>query len=659
MYTSRVGCTRISDVEPCRPSGDSPIGPTDREWCNVATPRLRGVMPMSKLAQSVLIGRHLDTSGILKWLFFLFLFLISVSDISASIRQDTLHLEVAASYPEVYKLPKPTGQFPDTTAIQEYLFVWKQSSVNQGFIESNIDTMWCRADTCFAQLHIGPQYKWMALDLSAIEPIALKSTGIQTKNWESVRFDFEAFRKMLAQLVGYYEDRGYPFAEARVVDIAIDSGQVRGRLVLNKNRYIVIEEVVNAGDAKISALFLERYLGLYKGRPYKKSLIADEGPRRLDELPFARQRRDPLIQFKEDQAIVNVFLNKRNASRFDFVLGVLPNSRETGRLLFTGTANIDLQNSLGAGERLALQFQRLRPETQELKVEASYPYLLTLPFGIDGKFNLYTRDSTNRDIIADLGISYNMAGGDYIRGFWSTYQTDVIAINAPQIIRERQLPRVLDVSNSLYGIEMVIRRLDYRFNPRKGWSMLLRAATGTRRIVPNEQINNLQDPNDPSFDFRTLYDDLPLRTFQLRTLTQLAYYQPLSRLTTLLLQLKGGIIHSPGGVLRNEAYRIGGNQILRGFDEESIFSSFYQVATLEYRLITGQNSNIYVFTDWAYVRDESAEQSIQDWPYGLGAGLNFETPVGIFGLSLAVGSQRSNPLDFRAARMHFGYVSLF
>ena len=579
--------------------------------------------------------------------------------LAASPTQDTLFLSSHAVYPPSYKLPKPSGYFSDTTAIQAYLFAWRQSAINQGFIETSVDSFQCKYDTCHAILHIGPQYQWLALDLSDIEPIALKTMGVQARNWESVRFDFEALRKLQMQLVGFYEDRGFPFAEIQVDDIVINSGQVSGRLSLKKNRFILIEEVVNAGDAKISALFLERYLGLYKGRPYKKSLIADEAPRRLNELPFARQRRDPLIQFKEDQATINVFLNKRNASRFDFVLGVLPNSRETGRLLFTGTANIDLQNSLGAGERIALQFQRLRPETQELKVEASYPYLLTLPFGIDGKFNLYTRDSTNRDILADLGISYNMAGGDYIRGFWSSYQTDVIAINAQQIIRDRQLPRVLDVRNTLYGAEMVIRRLDYRFNPRKGWSVLIRAATGTRRIVPNEQIRSLQDPNDPAFDFGSLYDKLPLRTFQLRTLTQLSYYQPISNLTTLLFQLKGGIIHSPGGVLRNEAYRIGGNQILRGFDEESIFSSFYQVATIEYRLITGQNSNIYVFTDWAYVRDETAELTVQDWPYGLGAGLNFETPVGIFGLSLAVGSQRSNPLDFRTSRMHFGYVSMF
>jgi hypothetical protein len=45
---------------------------------------------------------------------------------------------------------------------------------------------------------------------------------------------------------------------------------------------------------------------------------------------------------------------------------------------------------------------------------------------------------------------------------------------------------------------------------------------------------------------------------------------------------------------------------------------------------------------------------------GLGAGLNFETKAGIFGISAAVGRRDvGQSFDFRATKFHLGYVSLF
>jgi hypothetical protein len=41
---------------------------------------------------------------------------------------------------------------------------------------------------------------------------------------------------------------------------------------------------------------------------------------------------------------------------------------------------------------------------------------------------------------------------------------------------------------------------------------------------------------------------------------------------------------------RNELFQIGGNRLLRGFDEESQFVSQYLVPSVEYRYLIGQNS---------------------------------------------------------------------
>lgn len=572
--------------------------------------------------------------------------------------RDTVRI-VIRSVEDVSEIVEWTEVVPDSLTALTEIDQLVGNLRAKSYLEVSVDTLLWREDSVIVPLHLGPSYRWVSLDVSQIDERLLKEVGYRTADFEKVDFDFVRVQVLFDKIVSYYEERGYPFAEVGLEEPYLQGGQIMARLVVNRNKYIRIKEVINAGDVNISNLYLERYLGLRPGAPFQKSRIATDAPRRLNELAFATQRRDPLIQFKEDEAIVNVFLNKRNASRFDFVLGVLPNSKETGRLLFTGTANMELYNPFGAGERLFLKFQRLRPETQELRVEFNYPYLLDLPYGIDTRFNLYTRDSTNRDISFDLGIVYMMQGGDYIRGFWNQFNSDVLSVNEAQILNSRQLPRVLDVRNALYGIEVLRQKLDYRYNPRKGWSIQIKAATGTRRILENTQIADIVDPNDPEFDFGSLYDDLVLRGFQVRASSVLSYFQPLSAYTTMLFRINSGYLYTPGDILRNEAFRIGGNQILRGFDEEAIFSSHYHILTLEYRLLTGQNSNLFIFGDGAYIIDETTENRLQDFPFGFGVGLNFETPVGVFGLTGALGTQQGNPIDFRATRIHFGYVSLF
>ena len=68
---------------------------------------------------------------------------------------------------------------------------------------------------------------------------------------------------------------------------------------------------------------------------------------------------------------------------------------------------------------------------------------------------------------------------------------------------------------------------------------------------------------------------------------------------------------------------------------------------------------LFVFGDFGYTEDVTEETRNFDRPLGLGGGLTFETGVGVFGISLAVGRQQNNPFDFRSVKTHFGYVSYF
>lgn len=112
-------------------------------------------------------------------------------------------------------------------------------------------------------------------------------------------------------------------------------------------------------------------------------------------------------------------------------------------------------------------------------------------------------------------------------------------------------------------------------------------------------------------------------------------------------------------LLRNELLRIGGNKLLRGFDEQSILASTFNVATIEYRYMIQRNSYFFVFLDVAYVHRKFNNTIFQDVPFGFGTGLTFATKIGIFGLTYALGQQKDKKIDFRSSKLHFGYVATF
>ena len=532
---------------------------------------------------------------------------------------------------------------------------------SRSYLEASIDSTTKMAQKVTAFFHIGPQFKWTKLRNGNIDPILFNGTGFRLSDFERKLFQYNDVLKMQNAILDNVENMGYPFASIYLDDIIINGEEVEATLKIDKKTAIKFDALKKEGDLKISDAYLSNYLGIKKGDLYDKSKVLDI-KNKLRDLAFVSIEKDPSVFFKGEEAEVNLFLKKRNASRFDFLFGLLPTGtigESENRYRFTVTFDADLHNQLGLGERIFLKFQNLQAQTQELKLGFNYPYILDLPFGADFKFNLYKRDTSFLNIEYDLGIQYLFEGGNYFKTFISNKTTNLITVREASIISSKVLPTTLDVSTSNVGLEYQLNKLDYRFNPRKGLDLNIQGRIGIRRIKPNNDIVSLVDPNDESFDFASLYDSINLRSFQSRIETNISYYIPIMKRATLKVKNHSGFILSEEQAFENEQYRIGGSQILRGFDDESIFADLFSVFTLEYRLLIARNSFISVFNDFSIIENTLNEDAYSGTAWSAGAGLTFDTKVGIFGISYAVGRTSEIPFDLRTAKIHLGYVSLF
>jgi hemolysin activation/secretion protein len=109
----------------------------------------------------------------------------------------------------------------------------------------------------------------------------------------------------------------------------------------------------------------------------------------------------------------------------------------------------------------------------------------------------------------------------------------------------------------------------------------------------------------------------------------------------------------------NELYRFGGANTLRGFDENIFYASIYSIQNAEIRYLFERNSAFYLFWNGAYYYKIVTQQITEDFPWGFGVGMDFQTKAGIFSLSYALGKQFDNPIGIRTAKIHFGYISRF
>lgn len=491
-------------------------------------------------------------------------------------------------------------------------------------------------------LNFGAQYKWASLKKGNVDEGVLSEIGFREKLYSNKPLYFKSVKRVQEKLITYYENNGYPFASVKLDSVEIMDGKISAVLNLTKNSEIKIDSVLIKGTAQISPIYIYNYLGIKPGNLYDESQLKKVNTR-IAELAFLKSTKPASVTFsdKHNKLILNI--EKKRASQFDGVVGILPDNI-TGKILFTGDVRLKLQNGLGRGELIDLNWRRLQTQTQDLKARLVYPFILRTPFGLDYNFKLYKKDTTFLDVNQNVGVQYMLIGGNYLKVFYTNKTSTLLSTKGLEYVTT--LPTNADVSTNMYGLGLKFEKLDYRLNPRKGFNILVNASAGTKKIKKNDKLNPV------------VYDKIKLSSALYNADFEGSVFLPIADRSTIKFGAQAAFIYGEA-TFQNELYRIGGLKTLRGFDEESIYASTFSILTLEYRFILEQNSYLYVFGDGAWYENNEVTQYVNDTPVGFGAGISFETKAGIFSINYALGKQFNNPIQLRSGKIHFGIVNYF
>lgn len=432
---------------------------------------------------------------------------------------------------------------------------------------------------------------------------------------------------LCGEVVDYYADKGFLFAEAWLDSVRFDSRSFSAKVKVDKGQIVKVDSLIVNGSAKISRNYLERTLELRRNTVLTMDKI-EKIDSRINNIPFLEQDMPYQLAFSDTKSDVLLFLKGKKASSFSGVLGVMPKSQTTGKLMITGDIDLSLVNVFHHGENFNFNWKKYETQNQTLNVGGMFPYIFRSPIGIGADFKLEKKDTSylKTDVYGKV-----LVGNQTGKGFYLYYRNTSSFPIGDTVAKEN----ISDFSTNLFGLGLEYCSVDNRRNPYKG--LIARVTTDAGKKKESGDGVSL-------FQAGIFYD--------------ISGYIGLFRNFCIKLRNSSQFIYSRK-IFDNELLWTGGLNSIRGFDELSLPATCYTLGSIELRYLFERNSAVYVLTDAMYFGKMYTAERTNNFALGIGVGVDLSTPAGIFSLVYAIGKQNENPFSFNNSKIHFGYKSYF
>ncbi|HED11539.1 MAG TPA: hypothetical protein ENJ10_12680 [Caldithrix abyssi] len=434
-------------------------------------------------------------------------------------------------------------------------------------------------------------------------------------------------------------DSGFAFAEIDPVGHMRTLSQERGRIDLDvhihENERVRLSGVAVSGNSYTNARVVLREVDIQPGQIYSRSELSAI-KRRLERLQLFESVKEPQVRITpEGRYELLIEVKEGQATTFDGVAGYVPpgGTVDGKKGYFSGLFNIRFNNLFGTGRRLAVHWERPEEVSENFWMRYMEPWVAGYPLNLEGGIERTVRDSSYLEWKGDINASYRLFRN--LRVALSYGRRVVLPDSVANVSR-----RLVRFSQHDFTIGVVYDTRDYLLNPRSGL------------YFKNSYGLGLKNNYGPGFLLRE--DSIAVKE-RLETVSlRFEWYYELFKKQVLALALTAHQV-SGGRVQITDMFWFGGSKSLRGYRENQFRSDKVSWMNLEYRLILGKNTRLFVFNDWAaYHFDEGGRNGV-DVLYGYGLGIRMQTALGIMAVDFGLGQGDS----FGDAKLHFGIINRF
>jgi hypothetical protein len=474
---------------------------------------------------------------------------------------------------------------------------------------------------------LGPRYFWKNLRFSFSDS-SLKIDPKRLSLKEGTIVNQDNIEENYLNVVRHLANLGYPFALGQFQEVEIRGNEISAVAYFKLGPKVIIDTIINVGDPYFSNYLLQNATGVFSGDLFNEKKIS-KALRRVNSYDFIKMDDPPKIFFFEEGARIYLNPRKSKSNSFNALLGLLPGSNSE-KLAIVGDALLNLTNAFGVGEKITLEFQKNALRNTELESQIEIPFFFNPKTSFETSFSLIKQDTLF--FKGQFSTSLYLSLLDYSKiGF--NYEV----VSSRVLVEEGRGNGSYNAN--LYSAKFLFNNQDNNFNPSSGSLIKMGFGLGIKDLASNP---NGLDVNR-----------IPQKRGSLTMGNNLKF----SKRITVSLEANAGVLISDT-ILRNEYFRIGGNKLLKGFDEKSIFANKYFVETIKLKYFYQQLSSINLFFNGAILEDLYLAKSV-DYPFGFGAELQLPIPSGVFKISYAVGRRFNNPIIFENGNIHFSLINQF
>ena len=446
----------------------------------------------------------------------------------------------------------------------------------------------------------------------------------------------------IGEILTYYENNGYPFIKVVISSVNFYSDSVSGnyfcdiRLKIDKGALNKIDRIEIAGNTKTKDYVITRELRIKAGELYSEKKV-EELPDRLNRLRYFEPVAVPSFYLNsKNEGVMVVNIKEKETNNFDGILGYVPGTgtNQTGYL--TGLVNVTLRNLFGTGRAGSFRWQQLDRASQELEIHYLEPWVMGLPFNLNGSLFQRKQDSSyverkiegNFEFLATENLSASL-----------DLSSDVII----PTINDTYVPNVFRSSALTTGISLKYDSRDDPYAPTKGitfnnsYSFSQKKIRGPAQLI-TEYIKTSVNLQRITFDFN---------------IYQLFFKRQVAALSLHGRELRGSFFEDA------DLFRLGGTNSLRGYLENQFLGSRVAWSNLEYRFLLTRRSYIFTFFDSGYflrvAEPDRNIEKLESFKIGYGLGLSVETGLGVLGVSFALAKGDT----FSQGKIHFGIINEF
>jgi outer membrane protein assembly factor BamA len=519
---------------------------------------------------------------------------------------------------------------------EEFIFLHLLQLHQKGYLKAKADSIYNDQGKIIIHIRQGKQFYYFPLKITSKHNQPAADIIIQKP------LPFAEFDAIVKLLLDNYSNSGFPFARVHRHQLFIQDTLIKLELELEAGEQFLFDSLRVEGNARLSRVFLEKFTGIRHGEPYNEKLIR-EASLKLQELEFIRMN-DPLeVSFIPGKALVFIPANNNIANRFDGMAGIAGGGESELPVQITGLLDLRLSNLFGIGENIGISWQGPGHGTQILNLSAHYPYPLALPVETEADFSLHKQDSSWLQLRFSPSLFFDLAKSGKIGVFWKYTDNNQLNTFASG---NSGIPIMMNYSTNLYGLEYRNHSKGYTRNLiSRGYVITISGSAGLR-LLNNSDLNEMNA------------GILKHKTSMINSESLLEKRWQSGQRSTISAGVRSGWIsgdHHP----QNQLYQIGGFRSLKGFDELSMSASSFAIGSAQYRFFTGPASYLHLFVNGGWYEQKSSGIYYNDFPIGLGTGINLQTQAGIFSVDLALGWRKSIPVHSRNTKIHIGYISLF